>query len=240
MKNPRYLAMTRVRTMLILLPFVISQTLGSDNIHSHCKDKSLSYLDVAADMISKAKLYFPEVPTTFEEKTYRPIDCEEVLHSGHNKSGVYTIWPRSRMTDGRSLEVYCDMDTDGGGWTVIQRRGNFHRSSDYFFRNWASYKNGFGEIEKDFWLGNDNIFALTNQRIYSIRFDLKDIDGEKRYALYDIFWIDGEKHKYTLFIQDYSGDAGSSKYQPTTRRSVWTRTAQPTMTGVPSKYRGAW
>ncbi|GBN35406.1 hypothetical protein AVEN_195946-1, partial [Araneus ventricosus] len=55
---------------------------------------------------------------------------------------------------------------------------------------------------------NDNIFALTNQRLYSIRFDLKAVDGEKRHALYDTFWIDDENNKYTLHIKDYSGDAG--------------------------------
>ncbi|PRD27603.1 UNVERIFIED_CONTAM: Techylectin-5A [Trichonephila clavipes] len=60
---------------------------------------------------------------------------------------------------------------------------------------------------------NDNIFALTNQRLYSIRFDLKAMDGEKRFALYDTFWIDDENHKYTLHIQDYSGDAGDSMIQ---------------------------
>ncbi|XP_055950314.1 techylectin-5A-like [Argiope bruennichi] len=138
------------------------------------------------------------------------MDCEEVLRSGHNHSGVYTVWPRSRVTDRKPLEVYCDMDTDGGGWIVIQRRGNFNRPKDYFFKDWSSYKNGFGDIEKDFWLGNDNIFALTNQRVYSIRFDLKAVGGEKRHAFYDIFWIDDEDQKYKLHIRDYSGNAGDS------------------------------
>ncbi|GBM09173.1 hypothetical protein AVEN_106107-1, partial [Araneus ventricosus] len=55
--------------------------------------------------------------------------------------------------------------------------------------------------------GNDNIFALTNQRAYSVRFDMVSYLGERRYALYDSFWIDDENHKYTLHIQDYSGDA---------------------------------
>ncbi|GFT76194.1 techylectin-5A, partial [Nephila pilipes] len=93
---------------------------------------------------------------------------------------------------------------------LIQRRGNFEKPKDYFFKDWACYKAGFGNIEGDFWLGNDNIFALTNQRLYSIRFDLKAVDEEKRYALYDSFWIDDENNSYTLHIKDYSGDAGDS------------------------------
>ncbi|GFS88257.1 hypothetical protein NPIL_269831, partial [Nephila pilipes] len=35
---------------------------------------------------------------------------------------------------------------------LLQRRGNFERPKDYFFKDWASYKAGFGNIEKDFWL----------------------------------------------------------------------------------------
>lgn len=57
-------------------------------------------------------------------------------------------------------------------------------------------------------LGNDNIYGLTNQKLYSVRFDLKDVQQSKAYALYDKFWTDDEDHKYTLHISDYSGDAG--------------------------------
>ncbi|GIY40011.1 techylectin-5A [Caerostris extrusa] len=59
-------------------------------------------------------------------------------------------------------------------------------------------------------LVNDNLYALSNQRLYSIRFDLRAVDGEKRFALYETFWIDDENHNYTLHIQEYSGDAGDS------------------------------
>ncbi|GFQ74727.1 techylectin-5A [Trichonephila clavata] len=161
-------------------------------------------------MITKAKHNLPVCPTTSQSTILKPVDCEEVLRSGQKKSGVYTIWPRSRVTEDRPLEVFCDMKTDEGGWTVVQRRGNFSRPKNYFNKDWASYKKGFGDIEKDFWLGNDNIYALTNQRLYSIRFDLTAWDGEKKYALYDTFWIDNENNKYTLHISDYSGNAGDS------------------------------
>ncbi|GFT22626.1 techylectin-5A [Nephila pilipes] len=161
-------------------------------------------------VISKVKNNFPVFRTTSQNKIFKPVDCEEVFLSGQKKSKVYTVWPRSRVTEDRPLEVFCDMDTDGGGWTVLQRRGNFRSPEYYFYKDWASYKKGFGDNEKDFWLGNDNIFALTNQRLYSIRFDLKTVDGERRYALYDTFWIDDESHKYTSHISNYSGNAGES------------------------------
>ncbi|XP_055949972.1 techylectin-like protein isoform X1 [Argiope bruennichi] len=191
----------------ISICLVTSQSFGNGNANCDLSDKSRSYLDGALDLMKKAKENLPECSCN---QICRPIDCEEVLINGRNESGVYTIWPRGRIADDKPMEVYCDMDTDGGGWTVIQRRGNYGRPSDYFYKDWMNYKKGFGSLEKDFWLGNDNIFTLTNQRLYSIRFDLKAVDGERRHALYDKFWIDDEDHKYTLHIKDYSGDAGDS------------------------------
>ncbi|GBN94856.1 Techylectin-5A [Araneus ventricosus] len=195
---------------LTLFSLVVSQT--TDNGTPKCgqSDRSLLYLEAASEMITKAKLYYPTSPVITQNEKSSPMDCTDVLRNGYNQSGVYTIWPKSRLTDGKPLDVFCDMDTDDGGWTVLQRRGDFNRSNDYFFQDWASYKSGFGDIRKNFWIGNDNMFALTNQRLYSIRIDLQDFEGARRYAVYDTFWIDDENNKYTLHIKDYSGDAGDS------------------------------
>lgn len=45
-----------------------------------------------------------------------PMDCLQVMKNGNRKSDIYTIYINN---DGsRPVEVYCDMDTDGGGWLV--------------------------------------------------------------------------------------------------------------------------
>ncbi|XP_035232356.1 techylectin-5A-like [Stegodyphus dumicola] len=100
------------------------------------------------------------------------------------------------------------METDGGGWTIIQRRGKGFSSPDSFYRDWKEYKDGFGNVNNDYWLGNENIFSLTNEGLYSVRFDITDKDGISRFALYDIFAIDDENKNYRIHIKGYSGDAG--------------------------------
>ncbi|GBO28419.1 Techylectin-like protein, partial [Araneus ventricosus] len=113
----------------------------------------LSDMDVALHLLTSAKISFTKyMMLTKTMNPRRPGDCEEMLQTGHNKSGIYTIWPRSRVTEDKPLDVFCDMDTDGGGWTVLQRRGDFKRPLDYFNKDWESYKKGFGDIDKEFWL----------------------------------------------------------------------------------------
>ncbi|GBN52060.1 hypothetical protein AVEN_232619-1 [Araneus ventricosus] len=45
------------------------------------------------------------------------MDCAELLENGVTESGVHTVYPRSRLSTCKSIDVYCDMETDGGGWT---------------------------------------------------------------------------------------------------------------------------
>ena len=61
------------------------------------------------------------------------------------------------------LTVYCDMETDGGGWIVIQRR-NASMGWVKFNREWYDYVNGFGDMDGEFWIGLKNIYELTNQQ----------------------------------------------------------------------------
>uniref|UniRef100_A0A3Q1K2W7 Fibrinogen-like protein 1 n=2 Tax=Anabas testudineus TaxID=64144 RepID=A0A3Q1K2W7_ANATE len=133
-------------------------------------------------------------------------DCSQLFKSGSNSSGFYRIRPHGSSSP---VRAYCDM-SDGGGWTVIQRRIN---GVERFNRSWVEYKDGFGDMNAElgeFWLGNDNLHYITTQGNYSVRINLEDFDGSQRYAEYKNFKVADEKDHYRLTFGDYAGTAGDA------------------------------
>ena len=110
--------------------------------------------------------------------------------------------------DGKgSFNVYCDMHTDGGGWTVFQRRQD---GSVDFYRGWNDCKSAFGQLTAEFWLGNDKIHRMTAAGPRSLRVEVEDWNGVRAYAKYGKFKIGGEQAKYRLEVGSYSGTEGDS------------------------------
>ena len=101
------------------------------------------------------------------------------------------------------FEVFCDQTTAGGGWTVFQKRYN---GAVYFLRAWDDYKQGFGNLNGEFWLGLDKIHRLTANSRNKFRVDLEDFHGKKAFAEYSSFSVGSERAKYLLGLGVYSGE----------------------------------
>lgn len=83
-----------------------------------------------------------------------------------------------------SLPGPCLLFASGGGWTVIQRRVD---GSVSFDRSWRDYRDGFGDLHSEFWLGNEHIHDLSTQGDYSLRIHLEDWSNKHKHAVYQSF-----------------------------------------------------
>ncbi|XP_059586246.1 angiopoietin-2 isoform X4 [Alligator mississippiensis] len=137
-------------------------------------------------------------------------DCAEAFKSGLTTSGIYTLTVPNTSEE---KKTYCDMETSGGGWTIIQRRED---GSVDFHRTWKEYKMGFGDPAGEYWLGNEFVSQLTNQNHYVLKIHLKDWEGNEAYSLYDHFYLASEEQKYRIQLKGLTGTAGkiSSISQP--------------------------
>uniref|UniRef100_K1QNY5 Ficolin-2 n=1 Tax=Magallana gigas TaxID=29159 RepID=K1QNY5_MAGGI len=152
------------------------------------------------DLQSSFKL--KEGQVFLKSRVSRHKDCAQIkIHRPLSRDGVYTIYP----TPGTNKTVFCDMTTDGGGWTVIQRRIDGEID---FYRNWKDYKNGFGHADHEYWLGNDAIHALTKDKNQILRIDMVKFSREKGHATYSSFFVDNEANKYKLKLGSFNGTKG--------------------------------
>ena len=97
---------------------------------------------------------------------------------------------------------YCDAVSDGGGWLVVQRRQD---GSVDFNRTWVEYKQGFGNLDGEFWYGLYPLHCLTNQGQWQLRIDFTFSNGTKSYLFYDKFTIGPANNQYKLSISGFSG-----------------------------------
>ncbi|XP_049548195.1 angiopoietin-related protein 1-like [Anopheles darlingi] len=118
-------------------------------------------------------------------------------------SGVYLI----RINNVSSpFAVYCEMDMFAGGWIVVQH--GFDGSVD-FYRNWKQYRQGFGDLDGEFWLGLEHIHQLTKNRKFELLVEMMDFAGNHGYARYSDFQVGSESEGYSLkILGSYSGTAG--------------------------------
>ncbi|XP_029902196.1 fibrinogen-like 2a [Myripristis murdjan] len=176
--------------------------LNIDNIHAIVDSKVENISTVINKISSTCNTQCQLQPTA--QFILAPRDCSDYNALEGRKNGVYRVTPDPRNG---TFEVFCDMESFGGGWTVIQQRLN---GSISFNRTWAEYKKGFGNLRGEFWLGNDHIHLLTKAKDMILRIELEDFEGVREYAKYDHFYVANEFLRYRLSVSGYSGTAGNA------------------------------
>uniref|UniRef100_A0A8C6TDT9 Angiopoietin-like 3 n=1 Tax=Neogobius melanostomus TaxID=47308 RepID=A0A8C6TDT9_9GOBI len=160
------------------------------------------------DTMEKSMESDPSSPDMFEylmvnstgketRKSNLPSDCSELYVKGEVNSGIYVIKPNHS----EPFNVYCEMTPDGGA-TVVQRRID---GSVDFDQTWEKYEKGFGNLERDHWLGLQKFYGIAQQGDYILRVDLEDWRDGKHWAEYR-FWLDGPSTHYTIHLSQFSGD----------------------------------
>ncbi|XP_053319769.1 angiopoietin-related protein 4 [Spea bombifrons] len=135
-----------------------------------------------------------EKPTndSIEAETERPpSDCHQIFLEGERTSGIFTVKPSTAQP----FEVYCEI-TGEEGWTVIQRRSD---GSVDFDQLWEQYRNGFGALNGEFWLGLEKIHQITKQGRYVIRIELQDWEENIQYMESE-FHLGGSSTAYALQV----------------------------------------
>lgn len=143
-----------------------------------------------------------QVPTTTVKVEDLPKDCYEAKSKGKKKSGVTLIKPSN---DAEPKNVWCDQETDGGGWTVLLRRQPQEVQLD-FRQDWGTYVAGFGDSEKEHWVGLEIMHQLTKKEAYNLRVDMR-WDDEEATSLYDYFSVGPQRYGsrgYELQVGGYN------------------------------------
>jgi len=186
------------------------QTTGfADDINSTFPELSNAQTLLFQMLPNKQK---PVYITPSVENHTTEYSCSDLMKRGETRTGNYYI--RLKGTTYWYLRVRCNMDVAGGGWTVIQKRDDFGEPRENFDRDWADYKHGFGDLNREFYIGNENIHMLTNNQEHDLRVELEDFEGNKRYAEYSTFKLHSELNLYKLEIGGYQGTAGNSLDDP--------------------------
>jgi hypothetical protein len=81
-----------------------------------------------------------------------------------------------------------------------------------FNRTWDEYKNGFGSLDQNFWLGNELIHRLTATP-QEVVFDIESDAGINTVVMYENFKVHSEDNKYKLTIDGYEISHGNDAMQ---------------------------
>ncbi|XP_017131874.2 ficolin-2-like [Drosophila elegans] len=202
----------------------------TDQINTQAKqlkendDLLSSMAQTIKDLKSRLETAEGQSKSFIEERTECPIG---------SPSGIYKI----QIPEIEYFEAPCD----GDGWLTIQRRMD---GSEDFNRTWEDYKNGFGDVRKEFFLGLEKLYRITDAGQYELYIVLGDVNGTSKYAHYGSFGIDSEAESYRIkdvYNHFLGGPAGHSLiYNAWDKFSTYDRDNDLSNENCAVKHGGGW
>ncbi|XP_066930066.1 ficolin-1-like [Clytia hemisphaerica] len=165
--------------------------------HSTVNGNSLIRCDFYDAIISLQDLQRVDGVRFFMEKN---LDCKDLYDRGARQSGVYMV----NLMGRQKKAVRCNMDVEDGGWLVFTRRTS--QKIENFNRLWNEYKNGFGNMETEFWLGNDLLHELTKWKPHQVFVWGIGMNGQEGISMHRDFKVGSEDDGYRLtYDRSYIG-----------------------------------
>ncbi|KAK7104425.1 hypothetical protein V1264_019145 [Littorina saxatilis] len=133
----------------------------------------------------------------------RIYDCSEGFHLNY-PTRVYEIQPPLATSP---FSVYCRMTF--GGRTYIATRTH---PDLQFNRTWEEYKNGFGNVSGDYWIGLEQIYLLTNNGLDNeLKIEIRNSTDFHFQQYYYYFRISDESSYYQLHFASTKPNAQPGK-----------------------------
>nr|XP_060642125.1 angiopoietin-related protein 4 [Anolis sagrei ordinatus] len=133
----------------------------------------------------------PATTAKASEASNFPSGCHQIFLDRGQSSGVFHIQPPGSQP----FEVFCDLTPGSGGWTVIQRRLD---GSVDFDRLWEEYRDGFGNLTGEFWLGLERVRQAVAGGPFRLQVELQDWEGGSHQEEFLAAPLAQEAHAYAL------------------------------------------
>lgn len=170
--------------------------------------------------------------TLFMNNVYGLSACPDTT----KVTGVYRLRPR--LSTIAPFPVYCEYSTTyGDGWIVLERRFNGNLSFD---RTWASYRNGFGSLQDEFWLGLEKMHQITRSGSYEALIVLNGDNGKDYDVKYTQFTIGSEFEKYPLKFGKYTANTADDELKVHNNKKFTTTDNNNSNNTCASMYSSGW
>ncbi|KAL8573205.1 hypothetical protein ACOMHN_036190 [Nucella lapillus] len=122
-------------------------------------------------------------------------DCDDIQRHSKSTWKNFAVHWVSPLKASAPFKVFCRRYTSTRTYIMDRRK-----PEENFTRNWLEYRNGFGNLEEDYWIGLEKMYALTNDRDQELRINVKVLNNSDYVISYFNFRISDETSGYKLSV----------------------------------------